>query len=459
MGKRNKERRAGKKRAGRRGGADARGPREGSRQPSAGQRPFAGERSAGGQGPSRGAPLNSAAVAEVLREAAVPSAYGHEAAASEYAARLCGHHGARARTVESAADLVLREVLAAVFGRGWLPVDVYQITRRSLDGQSAELLVDATAAYVAGYAEVTVPERWAGQLAELGGQTWWDRERPHLGQWAERAGLDLATAVETVITVCAHLMRLPELPMIAPLPGTANQQKRGTSRGMEDKTLARIRGLLAKAEATSYPEEAEALSAKAQELMSRHAFDRALVERPAEQQQQVSSVRIWLDAPYIDAKASLVHAIAEANRSRAVQYPSLGFAALVGNALDLDMVELLSTSLLLQATRAMLAHGKQTTARGTSRTRSFRQSFLLAYANRIGQRLNEAESTAEAEVDRDRLLPVLAARSRAVEEEFDRMFSDSYTKSTRVSNAHGWHAGHAAADRADLGIDRERLTG
>jgi hypothetical protein len=395
----------------------------------------------------------------MLRDAAVYSANGHDAVAPERAARLCGRHGPRARTVESAADLVLREMLDPAFRRGWLPVDVYQIIRRTLDAQSAELTLDATAGYVAGYAEATVPERWAEQLAELDAQVWRERDRPHLGQWAERAGLDPATAVEAVITLCAHLMRLPELPMIAPLPGAANQQGRGAGRGMEEKTLARIRGLLAKAEATTYPEEAEALSAKAQELMSRNAFDRAVVEQPAEQEQQVTSIRIWLEAPYLDAKASLVHAIAEANRSRAVQYPSLGFVALVGNALDLDMVELLSTSLLLQATRAMLSHGRQTTAGGASRTRSFRQSFLLAYANRIGQRLNEAESTAETEVDKDRLLPVLAARSRAVEEEFERMFSATYTKSTRVSNASGWQAGHAAADRADLGVDRERLSG
>jgi hypothetical protein len=361
--------------------------------------------------------------------------------------------------VESAGDRLLGEMLGEVFERGWLPVDVYQITRRKLDAQSAGLVVDATVAYVAGYAAVTVSERWKAQLAELDGQTWWERDQPHLGQWAARAGLDHSAAVETAITLCALLMRLPELQLISPLPGTASGQESRPNRGMEEKTLARIRGLLAKAEATTYPEEAEALSAKAQELMSRHAFDRAVVEQPAEQEEQVSSIRIWLDAPYIDAKAQLVHAIAKANRSRAVQYPDLGFVALVGNALDLDMVELLSTSLLLQGTRAMLAHGKHTTRDGTSRTRSFRQSFLIAYAHRIGQRLNEAEASAEAESDQTQLVPVLAARSRAVEEEFDRMFSHTFTKSAAVSNAHGWNAGRAAADRADLGVDRERLTG
>jgi hypothetical protein len=445
MGMRNKDRRAAKKRAGRRGGTPQ-GHRDTTRQSTDGQGAF-------------GAPQDATAVAETLRGAAVASLSGNDAAASECAAWLGGRQAPQARTVERGANLVLGQVLGSVFERGWLPVDAYQITLRKVDARSAGLVVDAIAAYVAGYAEATVPERWADQLADLDAETWWERDRPHLGQWAERVGLDLASAVEAVVTLCTHLMRLPELPMIAPVPGTAGNRLRGAERGVEDKTLARIRGLLAKAEATTYPKEAEDLSTKAQELMSRHAFDRAVVDQPAQQEQQVSSIRIWLDAPYIDAKASLVHAIAEANRSRAVQYSNLGFIALVGNALDLDMVELLATSLLLQGTRAMLAEGKQSTRTGTSRTRSFRQSFLLAYADRIGQRLGEAEATAEAESDRDCLLPVLAARSRAVEEEFDRMFSRTVTKSVSVSNAHGWNAGRVAADRADLGVDRERLTG
>ncbi|RST20878.1 bifunctional 3'-5' exonuclease/DNA polymerase [Streptomyces sp. WAC04770] len=41
--------------------------------------------------------------------------------------------------------------------------------------------------------------------------------------------------------------------------------------------LTRIRALLAKAEATGFPEEAEALTAKAQELMARHSIDEALL--------------------------------------------------------------------------------------------------------------------------------------------------------------------------------------
>lgn len=45
----------------------------------------------------------------------------------------------------------------------------------------------------------------------------------------------------------------------------------------DDRVLARVRALLAKAESTEFPDEAEALLAKAQALISRHAIDRAAV--------------------------------------------------------------------------------------------------------------------------------------------------------------------------------------
>jgi hypothetical protein len=67
----------------------------------------------------------------------------------------------------------------------------------------------------------------------------------------------------------------------------------------------------------------------------------------------------------------------------------------------------------VQANRAMLAAGKHIGHRGESRTRSFRQSFLMAYAQRIGERLEATAAATQAavpEVDAGRLLPVLAKR-------------------------------------------------
>lgn len=100
--------------------------------------------------------------------------------------------------------------------------------------------------------------------------------------------------------------------------------------------------------------------------------------------------------------------------------------------MDLEITELLVTSLLVQATRAMVAEGSQTTRSGTSRTRSFRQSFLVSYATHIGERLDEAGARAHDPVEDERLLPVLAERSRVVEETFENMFSDLVERSRRA---------------------------
>ena len=106
-----------------------------------------------------------------------------------------------------------------------------------------------------------------------------------------------------------------------------------------------------------------------------------------------------MDAPYAGAKAHLVQAVAGANRCRSVWREALGVVTLLGAETDLDVVALLTTSLLVQANRAMLAAGRQVGRDGVSRTRSFRQSFLVAYATRIGERLTTADSAAAAAED------------------------------------------------------------
>ena len=66
----------------------------------------------------------------------------------------------------------------------------------------------------------------------------------------------------------------------------------------------------------------------------------------------------------------------------------------VAHADDLDAIDMLFTSLLVQATRAMLAKGPHEDRFGRSRTRSFRQSFLVAFAGRIHERLVAATAAA-----------------------------------------------------------------
>lgn len=397
-------------------------------------------------------------VAEGLKEAAFARAFDTDFV-DRCMADLAGRGPVAApRTVAIGAGIVLAAVIDNVWGRGWMPVDVREHIRRIADVTATSLLIDAIAADTAKHSSSTVDERWAAQVRELGAEVWWEPGVPQLLQWMDRQGTDLESALRTTILLVDELMKLPELPVIVPVPGSASARSSASVSGVDQKVLARVRALLAKAESTQFPEEAEALSAKAQELMNRHAFERAVLDADEHRKQTASSTRLWLDAPYLDAKSHLVAAIARANRCRSVFYPRFGFVALVGESMDLEITELLVTSLLVQATRAMVAEGSQATRSGTSRTRSFRQAFLVSYATRIGERLDEAGARAHDPVEDERLLPVLAERSRVVEETFEKMFSNLVERSATVTNGAGWDAGRAAADRADINVERQAVS-
>ncbi|MFF0144063.1 uncharacterized protein DUF2786 [Amycolatopsis sulphurea] len=447
MGKRNREKRAAKKRA--RGGQGPTPPRHG------------GFSSAAAEDFWTPPPpmVSPELVANELTHAAHAHASGHPSAAEDFATTFTrGRFAAATRTVAMGAGIALASVLGRLWEAGWTPADVCEYARRNVGDEATGLLVDGIAADTAKHASATVDERWVAQVQGIGADVWWSHDRPHFLQWAERAGVVMAQALLTVTGLLAELMTLPELPVIVPPPGSRVARATRSARGVDQKVLGRVRGLLAKAESTQFPEEAEALSAKAQELMNRYAFERALLDADAHRKQTASSTRMWLDAPYVEAKSHLVAAIAQANRCRSVFYAKLGFVALVGEEMDLEITELLTTSLLVQATHAMVAEGRHITRTGSSRTRSFRRSFLVSYAVRIGERLAEAGSRAHDPVEDARLLPVLTDRSRVVEETFEAMFSGALVqRSAPVSNGAGWQAGRAAADHADLTIEREAV--
>jgi hypothetical protein len=391
-------------------------------------------------------------IANLLLRAAYESGNGDIGAAKECADVVTSpRFRGTPSDVERAAQIATDHVLIRVFRNGWLPQDLHQVVRRRLDAVAAGYLVDQVAVYVRQFAPATVHPTWHDQLEQLEAVAWWSPGKPHLGQWMAKHLLSLADALAKVVEMLATLMTLYPVDLIAPLPGTVKNQKATAHHGVNEKMLGRVRALLAKAESSSFPEEAEALSAKAQELMTRHALDRVLVEADSSVPSVVGTRRIWLDAPYLDAKSLLVEVVSTANRCRAIFHPAWGFASVLGDENDLESVELLMTSLLLQATKAMIAGGSQTTRGGQSRTRSYRQSFLVAYATRIGERLEQATATTIAEApDSARLLPVLASQLHKVNAEFEVRFPDIVGKRVSASNADGWGAGKAAADRAQL---------
>ncbi|MFD6549101.1 DUF2786 domain-containing protein [Streptomyces sp. SAS_267] len=343
--------------------------------------------------------------------------------------------GASVLAADPASDAELarrgEEFVAAAWRRGWQPADVVRIVRRDLDDVHVRLLIFLVLKEREGD-RAPRGARWAAQLDEL-------EAEPH-DLRADRFSRATAT-----LELYRLLLRLPSIepldPPRAPVTGTAPQETR---------MLTRIRALLAKAEATGFPEEAEALSAKAQELMARHSIDEALLAARTHAKDAPGACRIGVEPPYETAKAVLLDAVAGANRCRAVWNDALCFSTVVGFEPDLEAVELLYTSLLVQATAAMTKAEAAQRAGGRKRTKAFRQSFLAAYAHRIGDRL---ASVAEEQVTatEGELLPVLAARDVAVTDHLDRMFPETVTTRMRgITDEAGWHEGAAAADRAQV---------
>ncbi|MGA5275483.1 DUF2786 domain-containing protein [Streptomyces cellulosae] len=338
------------------------------------------------------------------------------------------------------AELVRRgeEFVASAWKRGWQPADVVRVVRRELDETHVRVvgsLIRAQARREAAEGR-TRGSRWDAQVAEV-----------PTGDAGARG--DRFSYATTVLELYRLLLRLPALEPLDQAAGAAGSPSPGgRERKPESRMLGRIRALLAKAEATGFPEEAEALSAKAQELMARHSIDEALLAARAEAVEGPEAVRIGVDAPYEQAKAVLLDAVATANHCRAVWNEAFGFSTVVGFAADLEAVELLYTSLLVQASGAMTKAEAAQRAGGRKRTKAFRQAFLAAYAHRVGVRL--AAVAAEAAVGEE-LLPVLASREVAVGERMARLFPETTTTRLRgVRDVAGWDEGVRAAERAQV---------
>ncbi|MFJ8446364.1 DUF2786 domain-containing protein [[Kitasatospora] papulosa] len=341
------------------------------------------------------------------------------------------------------------EFVRRAWARGWQPADVVRTVRRELDEAGAALVAALIAAETAGYGQL--PPRWADQLAAMPAPA--PRNRP-----------DRFTYASALLELYRLLLRLPVIEPAGPPPGTtAGATALRPPAAGEPRMLTRIRALLAKAEATGFPEEAEALTTKAQELMARHSIDEALLAARTHSADVPGAVRIGVDAPYESAKAVLLDAVATANRCRAVWNSDLGFTTVVGFEPDLESVELLFTSLLVQGNAAMTQAEAGQRAGGRRRTKTFRQSFLMAYAQRLGRRLaaDTARVTAAAGAEAGAggraaatgaLLPVLAARDVAVTDTAERMFPRTTTTRLRgATDPEGWTHGTAAADRARMG--------
>jgi Protein of unknown function (DUF2786) len=213
-----------------------------------------------------------------------------------------------------------------------------------------------------------------------------------------------------------------------------------------DDVLRRVRKLLAVAEHPGTPpEEADAAAQAAERLIAKHAIDQALLESGSPNRTAPESRSIVVDPPYAGTKATLAGAIADAHGVRAITIRSPGAAmrlVLVGFPSDLALVDLLYTSLLLQATSAM--------RRENDSGRGFRRAFLIGFAIEVGERLKAAREEAIESAGETSTALVLRDRARDVEDEVRRQFPRLRTTRTTLSDRAGLVAGRRSGASADL---------
>lgn len=372
--------------------------------------------------------------------------------------QLIRQESASAAAVVSDVGQFLDYGIDQVFNRGWQPAEVVHVVRRELGTSSTRLttaLVHVHAHRTS--ARSTAPSAWVDQLEDLAPSSA-STAAGAFERWRMTESASATHGWLRVLTTIGLFNRLGPLTPLVTVPADWGSAATARAEKPESKVLNTIRGLLAKAESTSYPAEAEVLSAKAQDLMTRYAIDNAVLDAREQTSltDQVGSRRLLIDNPYPEAKASLLQAVSQVNGVRSIWLKSYGLITIVGMPVDLDLCDLLFTSLLVQSSHALTEAGDD----ADGRIPSFRRSFLLAYAARIGERLMQARDRAARAASGDygtALVPIMTERSEAVGTVFDELFPATTPVTQSVTNTRGWVAGRVAADAADLTGGREKI--
>jgi len=226
-----------------------------------------------------------------------------------------------------------------------------------------------------------------------------------------------------------------------------------------DKLLDRVRKLLAKAEDESCtPHEAEALTAKAAELMAKYGIDRALLAAVRPETDAPGSRFVEIDNPWGRVKAHLLCGLGSALRCQCIMLTARGGLRIhvFGYESDIERADVLYTSVLIQMWHGLAA------ARVPDRAspRSWRRSWLLGFAAAVIGRVKAAEDAARAQSEQSgppgqesRTALVLADRSLVIRSAVEREYP--VTRKARLTySGSGYRDGYRQGQRADIGTRR-----
>ena len=229
---------------------------------------------------------------------------------------------------------------------------------------------------------------------------------------------------------------------------------------MQTDLLDRVRKLLAKAEDEGCtPEEAEALTAKAADLMARYGIDRALLGALRPETDSVGDRVFDLGNPWAAVKAHLLAGLAIALRCQCILLNRREPGSRVhvfGYLSDLERADILFTSLLVQMARALAVQPVPAYGGGA---KAWRRSWMLGYASAVIARVRAAEEAAVASATADEGTAdgrspsaelVLADRALTVRRQAEHAYPR--TRRTRVTyTGNGYADGYREGQKADIG--------
>jgi hypothetical protein len=227
-----------------------------------------------------------------------------------------------------------------------------------------------------------------------------------------------------------------------------------------DRLLDRVRKLLAKAEADGVTvAEAQALTAKAAELMAKYGIDRALLAARRPETDRPSSRLLDIFNPWARVQAHLLCGLADAMRCQCILLPAGDGDQRVhmfGYESDLERTDILYTSVLVQMWHGLIA--ADVPARAAS-VRAWRRSWLLGFAEAVTTRVQAAEHRAERTASSvpagsgSSAALVLADRTLVIRRNVAAAYPRTRTARLTYTGS-GYGAGYKEGERADIGTAR-----
>ena len=227
-----------------------------------------------------------------------------------------------------------------------------------------------------------------------------------------------------------------------------------------ERLLERVRKLLAKAEADGVTTaEAQALTAKAAELMAKYGIDRALLAARQPDTDKPGNRIVDIYNPWARVQAHLLCGLAAALRCQCILLPCEAGQRvhMFGYASDLERADVLYTSVLVQMWHGLVATDVPAGARSV---RAWRRSWLLGFTAAVIARVRAAEQNAERSAaaapagDRSPTAAlVLADRALVIRQHVARAYPVTRTARLTYSGS-GYGDGYAQGKRADIGAGR-----